>query len=126
MCRVYFHQATMGQQIKKQEKHKKYSSVRKSYSTSRKGIGGRKEKEKISKSKTTTLTHFDNLKKRQQDQDGKNWSYTGSFMSLTISNLRTTAFCFENTNLLKQILNNTMSFVIVKKQVIKTFSSSAK
>ena len=45
--------------------------------------------------------HFDNLKKRQQDQDGKNWCYTESFMSLTISNLRTTAFCFENTNLLK-------------------------
>ena len=75
--------------------------VRKSYSTSRKGIGGRKEKEKISKSKTTTLMHFDNLKKRQQDQDGKNWCYTKSFMSLTISNLRTTAFWFENTNLLK-------------------------
>ena len=64
MFRVYFHQAAMGQQIKKQEKHKKYSSVRKSYSTSRKGIGGRKEKEKISKIKTTTLTYFDNLKKK--------------------------------------------------------------
>ena len=73
MFRDYFHQDTMGQQIKKQERHKKYPSVRKSYSTSRKGIGGRKEKEKISKSKTTTLTRFDNLKKRQQDQDGKNW-----------------------------------------------------
>ena len=85
----------------KSRKNKKYSSVRKSYSTSRKGIGGRKEKEKISKSKTTTLTYFDNLKKRQQDQHGKNWRYSESFMSLTISNLRTTAFCFENTKLLK-------------------------
>ena len=28
--------------------------------------------EKINKSKTTTLTHFDNLKKKQQDQGGKN------------------------------------------------------
>ena len=47
----------------KQEKHKKYSSVRKSYSTSRKGIGGHKKKEKISKSETKTLMYFDNLKK---------------------------------------------------------------
>ena len=47
----------------KLEKHKKYSSVRKSYSTSRKGIGGRKKKEKISKSETKTLMYFDNLKK---------------------------------------------------------------
>ena len=114
MCRVYFQQATMGKQIKNQQKHNKYSSVRKSYSTSRKGIGGRKEKEKISKSKITALTYFDNLKKKQQDQGGKNWCYTESFMSLTISNLRTTAFCFENTKRLKQILNNTMSFVIAK------------
>ena len=45
----------------KSRKNKKYSSVRKSYSTSRKGIGGRKEKEKISKSKTTTLTYFDKV-----------------------------------------------------------------
>ena len=85
----------------KTSKNKKYSSVRKSYSTSRKGIGGRKEKEKISKSKITALTYFDNLKKKQQDQGSKNWCYTESFMSLTISNLRTTAFCFENTKRLK-------------------------
>ena len=50
---------------------------------------------KISKSKTTTLTYFDNLKKKQQDQGGKGWCYTKSFMSLTISNLRATAFSFE-------------------------------
>ena len=66
-------------QIRKQEKHKKYTSVRKSYSTSCKGIGGCKKTEKISKSKTTTLTYFDNLKKKQQDQGGKNWYYTQSF-----------------------------------------------
>ena len=100
MCRVYFVKLPWDNKSKSRE-NTKNSSVRKSYSTSRKGIGGRKEKEKISKSKTTTLMHFDNLKKRQQDQDGKNWCYTESFMSLTISNLRTTAFCFENTNLLK-------------------------
>ena len=28
---------------------------------------------KNSKSKTTTLTYFDNLKKKQRDQGGKNW-----------------------------------------------------
>ena len=42
------------------------------------------------------LTYFDNLKKKQQDQGSKSWQYTESFMSLTISNLRTTAFYFEN------------------------------
>ena len=56
-------------QIKKLQN---YPSVRKSYSTSSKAIGGCKNKEKI-KSKTTTLTYFDNLKKKQQDQAGKNW-----------------------------------------------------
>ena len=50
-----------------------YPSVRKSYSSNRKGIGGRKNKENISKSKTTTLTYYYNLKKMQQDQGGKNW-----------------------------------------------------
>ena len=34
----------------KEEKRKKYSSVRKSYSASRNSIGGHKKKEKISKS----------------------------------------------------------------------------
>ena len=75
----------------------KNSRVRKSYSTSRKGIGARRKKEKISKSETTTLTYFDNSKDKHQDQGGKNWC----FMSLTISKPRTTAFCFENINLLK-------------------------
>ena len=52
--------------------------MRKSYSTSRKSIGGRKKKEKNSKSETATLTYFDNLKKKQQDQGGRNWCY-GNF-----------------------------------------------
>ena len=43
---------------------------------------------------------FDNLRKKQQDHGSKN-DHTESFMSLTTSNLRTTAFCFENTELLK-------------------------
>ena len=78
-----------------------YPSVGEGYSTSCKGIGGHKKKAKISKSKTTILAYFDNLKKKQQNQGGKNWCYTESFMSLTISNIRTTAFCFENIKLLK-------------------------
>ena len=78
MSRVYFHQSIMGksnQKIGQTQRVRCY--FRKSYSTSRKDIGGRKKKEKI-------LTYFDNLKKKQQDQGGKNWYYkTG------ISNLRT-------------------------------------
>ena len=54
-------------------KTQKYLSVWKSFSTSCKSIGGRKKKEKISESKTTTLTYFDNLKKKQQDQGSISW-----------------------------------------------------
>ena len=72
------HQSTIKKSNQKIEKHN-YPSVRKSYSTSRKGIAGCKKTEKISNSKTTTLTYFDNLKKKQQDQGGKNWYYTQSF-----------------------------------------------
>ena len=57
--------------------------------------------EKINKSKTTALSYFDDLKKTQQGHGGKNWCYTERFMSLALSNIRTTAFCFENTVLLK-------------------------
>ena len=46
------------------------------------------------------MAYFDNLKKKQQDQGSKNWCYTESFMSLTISNL-STVFCCESTKLLK-------------------------
>ena len=56
---------------------------------------------KINKSKITALSCFDNLKKKQQNQGTKNWCYTERFMSLTISNIRTTAFYFENIKLLK-------------------------
>ena len=73
-----------------------YSSFKKSYSTSRKHIGDLKKKRKISTRKTTTLAYFNNLKKKQQDQGGKNLCYTESFISLTISNLSITAFSFEN------------------------------
>ena len=78
MCRVYFHQAAMGKSNLKIGKTHNYPSVLKSYSSSCKGIGGHKKKEKIIKSKTTTLAYFDNLKKNQQNQGGKNWCYTES------------------------------------------------
>ena len=94
-------------QIKKLKKHK-YPSLRKSYSTSRKGIGGREKKEKISKSKTTTLTYFLIIWKRNNKIKAvktcvlhKLLTCTESFMLLTVSNLRTTVFCFENIELLK-------------------------
>ena len=56
MCRVYLHQASMGKLNKKIRKTRNYPSFRKSYSTSCKSIGGHNKKEKIRKSKTTTLT----------------------------------------------------------------------
>ena len=101
MCRVYLRQTSMGKSSQKIGKTHNYHSFRKRYSTSCKDIGGHKKKEKNSKSKTTTLTFLYNLKKKQQYQGGKNWCYTESFMLLTISNLRTTAFCFGNIELLK-------------------------
>ena len=55
----------MGKSNQKIEKTHNYPSVPKSYSTSHKGNGGCKKKDKVSKSKTTTLMHFDNLKKKQ-------------------------------------------------------------
>ena len=43
--------------------------------------------------------YFDNLKKNQQNQGGKNWCYIEYFMPLIISNFRTTASCFETIKL---------------------------
>ena len=43
MCRIYFHQATMGISNQKLGKAHNYPSLRKNYSTSRKGIGGHKK-----------------------------------------------------------------------------------
>ena len=56
----------MGKSNQKIGKTHIYPSFRKSYLTSCKGIGDHKKKEKISKSKTTTLTFLYNLKKKQQ------------------------------------------------------------
>ena len=50
-----------------------------SCSISRTGIGSCKKKEVICNSKTTTLTYFDKLKKKQQDQGGKYFYF--SFIS---------------------------------------------
>ena len=101
MCRVCLHQTSMGKSNQKMGKTHNYSSFWKSYSTSCKGIGGHKKREGIGKSKTTTLASLYNLKKKQQYQGSKNWCYFESFMLLAVSNLRTTAFCFGNLELLK-------------------------
>ena len=63
-------------------------------------VAGRK-KEKISKSEMTTLTYFDNLKKKKNKINAVKTGVTEGFISLTISNFRTTAFCFEYFKLLK-------------------------
>ena len=68
MRRVYFHQTMIESN---QNIGKNYPCVGKSYLTCHTGIGGCKKKEVISNSKTTTLTYFDKLKKKQQDQGGK-------------------------------------------------------
>ena len=49
---------TMSKSNQKIEKKHNYSCAWKSYSTSRTGIGGRKKKEVIINSKTTTLSHL--------------------------------------------------------------------
>ena len=81
-------------QIKKWEKHN-YPS--------RKGVGGPKEKRKKFKSETLTLRYFDNLKKKQHDQGGKNWCYTQSFKSLT-SNIITSFMSSQISELLHSVL----------------------
>ena len=60
-----------------------------------------RKRKKLVKVKPQHLTYFDNLKKKQQDQGSKNQCYIESFTSLTISNFRTTAVCFEYTKFLK-------------------------
>ena len=62
MCRVCFHRATMG---KSNQKIGKTQSVFEKFTqlVATEGIGDCKKKLKNSKSKITTLTYFDNLKK---------------------------------------------------------------
>ena len=77
------------------------------------------------------LAYDANFKKKQQDQGGKNWRYTKHFMSLTISNLTTTAFCFENIKLLNKFwiifwIMNVFCDSEKKNRSYNTFSNSAK
>ena len=55
---LYLHQAITGKLNQTIGKTHNYPSVPKSYSTTCNGIGGHKKVEKISKSKTTTLTYL--------------------------------------------------------------------
>ena len=88
MCRVYFHQATMGKSNQKIGKTNILVFEKITQLVVRALVVVRT---KISKSKTA----------KQQDQGSKTWCYTESFMSLTISNLRTNLLCFKNIELLK-------------------------
>ena len=101
MCSVYFHQATIGKSNQKNWKNTIILVFEKVIQLVARALVTVRKKDKSSKSIITTLTYFENLKKKQQDQGGKNGCYTESFMPVTISNLRTTAFCFENTKLSK-------------------------
>ena len=85
----------------------------------RKGIGDCKKKKKLVKVKPQHWRIFIIWKRSNKIKTVKT-GVTLKVSSLTISNLRTTAFCFENTKLLKQILNNTMSFVIAKNRSSNT------
>ena len=86
------HQAITGKLNQTIGKTHNYPSVPKSYSTTCNGIGGHKKVEKISKSKTTTLTYFDNLKKKQLVKTGAALKILCHWQS-KISEL---LHCFEN------------------------------
>ena len=78
MCRAFFHQATMGKSKQKVGKTQNTLGFKKVTQLVLRALVAAK-KQKITKSKTTTLTYFDKLKKKQQDQDGRNWYYTQGF-----------------------------------------------
>ena len=78
MCRAFFHQATMGKSKQKVGKTQNTLGFKKVTQLVLRAFVAVK-KQKITKSKTTTLTYFDKLKKKQQDQDGRNWYYTQGF-----------------------------------------------
>ena len=67
------------QKLGKTRNYANYAGARKSYSTSRTGIGGRKKKEVITNSKRTKLSYFDKWKNMQQDQGGEYFYF--SFIS---------------------------------------------
>ena len=97
MCKVHFHQAIMEKSNQKTGKHTAILVFEKvTQLVARASVAIRKKKKN---QHTLTLAYFDNWKKKQQDQSSKNLCDTESFMSLPISNLRTTVFCFENIKL---------------------------
>ena len=49
-----------------------------------------RRRKKNSQSETTTLTYFDNLKEKQQDQGGKNWCYRKFYVT---DNLKSQNYC---------------------------------
>ena len=94
------------------------NSVRKSYSTGYKALVAIRKKKKLVKVKTQHWGVLIIWKRGNKIKAAKT-GVTLKDLSLTISNLRTTAFCFENIKLLKQILNN-MSFVMAKNRSSST------
>ena len=67
--------STMSKSNQKLGKTCNYAGARKSYSTSRTGIGNRQKKEVITNSERTTLLYFDKWKKKQRDQSGKHFYF---------------------------------------------------
>ena len=85
----------MGKSDQTIEKMHNYPSVQKGYSTSHKGIGHWKKIAKISRSKTATLTYFDNLKKKQQDQGSNSWCYAFVMLKFYVTgNFKSQNYCF--------------------------------
>ena len=80
MCKVHFHQAIMEKSNQKTGKHTVILVF-----------------EKVTQLVARASVAI--RKKKQQDQSSKNLCDTESFMSLPISDLRTTVFCFENIKL---------------------------
>ena len=116
MCRVYLCQASMGKSSEKIGKTHNYPSFWKVTQLVARALVAIKRKKKLLKVKPQHW-HFCIILKRSNNVKAVKTGviYAESFMLLTISNLRTTAFCFGNIELLKWILN-TMSFVIAKKR----------
>ena len=86
MCRAYFDHATMGKSNLKVGKTQKIHWCSKKLLV-RALVASKGKSKTNSKSKTTTLTNFDNLKKKQQDKAVKT-DITLKVLLLKISNLK--------------------------------------
>ena len=71
ICRVYFHQATIGKPNQNIGKTHNYPGVQKVTQLVAMALVAKRKKRKLVKA----LTYFVNLKKKQQDQGGKNWCH---------------------------------------------------